>query len=122
MGAIVDVGLPTGKRHRARHKGSPTCPIAQDGTTDPWPGVHHLPDPDRARRNLAPGSRARRPGPSLARRDHPLPEARPIVRNRPSVDPRIVAVVAIVVAIGAISLEVVYVVGRFVLDTFHQFG
>lgn len=40
--------------------------------------------------------------------------------RRPRLDPRVMAVIAIMVAIAAISLEVVYAVGRFVMATVQQ--
>jgi hypothetical protein len=41
--------------------------------------------------------------------------------RRRGLDPRIVASLAIALSIAAITLEVVYAVGRFVMDTFQQF-
>ncbi len=48
------------------------------------------------------------------------PEARLPVNQRRRVDPRVVAALAIAIAIAAITLEVVYVVGHFAMDTFEK--
>ncbi len=44
----------------------------------------------------------------------------PAVKQRRRVDPRVVATLAIAIAIAAITLEVVYVVGHFAMDTFEK--
>jgi len=41
----------------------------------------------------------------------------PVNRLRRGSDPRIVAAVALVIAVAAIALEIAYVVGRFAMDT-----
>jgi hypothetical protein len=41
-------------------------------------------------------------------------------RFRGRSDPRIVAVVALLLAVAAIALEIAYVVGRFVMNTVEQ--
>ena len=48
------------------------------------------------------------------------PEARLPVSQRRRVDPRVVATLAIAIAIAPITLEVVYVVGHFAMDTFEK--
>jgi hypothetical protein len=64
---------------------------------------------------------ARAAGATYGRRP-PRPMWSPTVhQRRRSVDPRIVASIAIILALGAIALEIVYAVGRFAITTVEQF-
>jgi hypothetical protein len=108
-----------------------TCPGSRPATrargarstNGGYRGIPRGPDPERA---LAPGPRPCRL--DLARELAGAGRATPVEleadttvdRFRGRSDPRIVAAVALLLAVAAIALEIAYVVGRFVLNTVEQ--